>query len=239
MKIIILICLVAVFPLAGVKAQNLVHDENAEIRTLESFKGIEVSGSVVLYLSQGKEQAVAVSADEAQYVSKIKTVVKDGILKISPDNGAWNGWNWRNRRLKAYITFTTLSSIHLRGASSVRIADPVTVDVVKLDISGASSFKGTLNGKSMKLEVSGASTVELKGGLESLSMEVSGASSVKAYDLVAENCSIELSGASVANVTANKELRMEASGASSIGYKGPANVRRVESSGASSIKKRD
>lgn len=238
MKIVTLFCLAA-FPLLQGKAQNLVHDANAEVRKVEPFKGLEVSGSVTVYLSQGTEQAVAVSADDAQNVSKIKVEVKNGVLKISPDAGAWNGWNWRNRKLKAYITVTNLESIEVHGASSLRLTGDFVINTLRLEVSGASSFKGTLKGKTVKLEASGASALELNGSLEVMSMEVSGATSVKAFDLSVATCAIDASGASSVSITATKALQMEASGASSIGYKGTAIIKSVESSGASSIKKRD
>jgi hypothetical protein len=239
MKAITLFCLLAAFTLGRTQAQNIVYDENAVVRNVEAFKGIEVSGSITVYLSQGTAQAVAVSADDAQNVGKVKTEVKNGVLKISPDAGAWNGWNWRNRKLKAYITVTDLESIDVHGASSLRLAGDFAINTLRIDISGASSFKGMLKGKTVKLEASGASSLELSGSLDVLSMEVSGASSVKAFSLTVANCSIDASGASAVSITATSALKMEASGASSIGYKGTAAIKSVESSGASSIKKRD
>ena len=104
------------------RAQNIVYDENAEVRTVEKFTGIEVSGAVSVYLSQGPEQGVAVSAGEEKYNNKIKTEVKNGVLHISVDGGVWNGFNWTNRKLKAYVTATDLNRLQVSGASYVSIS---------------------------------------------------------------------------------------------------------------------
>ncbi|RXK85348.1 head GIN domain-containing protein [Filimonas effusa] len=239
MRKIIAVLTLAMLSMSQLMAQNLVYDENAEIREVGAFNGIEVSGGMILYISQGAECAVAVSAEDRQFVSKIKTEVRDGVLHIVPQGGAWNGWNWGNKQLKAYITVKNLQLLRLRGAASVRLANEVAVNALRIEITGASSLKGALKGNAVKVEVSGASRAELSGSLTVFSVEVSGASTVRAYELSAATCSVEASGASNAQVTATKELSLQASGASNVSYKGEAVVKKLESSGASNVRKRD
>lgn len=237
----LILAFILVFAAAGIqlKAQNVVYDANAEVRKVESFKGIEVSGGISVYLSQGKEQAVAVSIDEQKYISKVRTEVRNGILKIYVESGGWNNWSWGNRKVKAYVTVSALESIELSGASSMKISGDVNITNLKAEITGASALKGSFKGNSIKLEASGASSVTLEGSLTDLDLEVSGASVVKAYDMTTANCNVDASGASSVSVTATKELRLEASGASSIGYKGDAAIKKIDVSGASTVKKRD
>src|SRR4051812_19588844 len=108
MKRVILLVLLFGAGVAG-KSQNIVYDENAEVRVVGPFTALEVSGAVSLYLSQGTVQGVAISAGESKYNSKIKTQVKDGVLHIGVEGGVWNGFNWTNRKLKAYVTVTELN----------------------------------------------------------------------------------------------------------------------------------
>ena len=239
MRKIIAVLTLAMLSISQLMAQNLVYDENAEVREVSAFNGIEVSGGMILYISQGTESAVAVSADDRQFVSKIKTEVRNGVLRITPEAGAWNGWNWGNKKLKAYITVKDLQLLSLKGAASVRLANEVVVNTLRLEITGASSLKGAFKGNTVKVEASGASRAEISGSLSVLSIEVSGASSVRAYELKAAICSVEASGASTVQVTATQELSVQASGASDVSYKGEAVARKLESSGASDIRKRD
>lgn len=220
------------------KAQNVVYDENAEVRTVEKFSGIELSGSVSLYLAQGSSAGVAVSAGDEKYNDKIKTEVKNGVLKISVDGGVWNGFNWTNRKLRAYVTATDISRLDVSGASYVSITGTLQSPELKLDISGASEIKGILNVNSLNMDISGASVARLSGTVKEGIIEASGACKINSYDLVIDNCRFKSSGASNIRVTVNNELNADASGGSTIYYKGAGVGKVLNTSGGASIKSR-
>lgn len=260
-KIIAGVCMLVLFAGLHASAQNVVYDANAQVRKVGAFTKVHVSSAISLYLSQGKEQAVAVSAADDKYTAKIRTEVRDGELRIYVENGVWNGWNWGNRNLKAYVTVTSLEGLDASGASSVRISDPLKVeDNFSLELSGASNLKaeGGITGNNMKIEIngasdlkqttikgadirftlSGASQVNIDGKVSGLRIDVSGASDFKGYGLQADNCKAQASGASSVSITVNQKLDAQASGASSIGYKGEAVITNLDVSGASNVKKR-
>lgn len=261
-KIILSVCLLLL--VAGTKAvaQNVVYDANAQVRQVGHFTRIRVSSAISLYLSQGKQEAVAVSASDDKYTERIRTEVKDGVLKIFVENGAWNNWNWGNRNLKAYVTIADIEGLDVSGASTVKVSDGLSVKDFDLQVSGASTLKiegginSSTNGKmnveingasnmttsikagDVKFNLSGASQVNLEGNVTGLGVEVSGASDFKGFGLQAENCRVEASGASSVNITVSKKLDAQASGASSVGYKGDAVITNLDVSGASNVKKR-
>ncbi|MBS1934273.1 MAG: hypothetical protein JST96_09770, partial [Bacteroidetes bacterium] len=71
-----IVCLVVAWlMLLSVFAQKVViNDPNAEVRTTgSSFHSISVSNAIDLYLSQGNEETVAVSAKDVKYRDKIVT----------------------------------------------------------------------------------------------------------------------------------------------------------------------
>jgi hypothetical protein len=220
------------------KSQNIVYDENAELRVVEKFNGIEASGAVSLYLSQGTEQGVAVSAGESKYNSKIKTEVKNGVLRISVEGGVWNGFNWTNRKLKAYVTVTDLSRLDISGASYASISGALKSDNLKLDISGASEVKGIINANRLNVDISGASVARLAGTAKNASIDASGACKINSYELSIENCKASSSGASNIKVTVTGELSADASGGSNIYYKGPGVGKVLNASAGASIKNR-
>ena len=220
------------------KAQNIVYDANAEIRSVSFFNKIKISGALAVYISQGKEQAVAISSEDGKYNEKIKTEVNNGTLKIYVDGGSWNNWNWGNKEIKAYITVTEIKGLDVGGASTVKLTDPINTDNMSLDISGASGVRGEINAASLSFDISGASIAEISGTTTSLYVESSGASSFRGYDLISEKCKTHASGASGIGVFVNKELEAEATGASTIGYKGDAVITSLNVSGGSSVKKK-
>ncbi len=160
------------------------YDENAEVRTVTDFTGIEVSGTVSVYLRRAIQQRLAVSAGEFKYNNKIMTEVKNGVLHISVDGGIWNGFNWTDKKLKAYVTVIDLKSIEISGASYLSISGTLKTDALKFDISGASEVKGAVAANSLDIDVSGASVVRLSGTATDANIDASGASKVSSYDLV-------------------------------------------------------
>ena len=76
------------------------------------------------------------------------------------------------------------------------------------------------------------------GSAGDVNIEASGASHFKGYDLAAENCRIDASGASDIKITVNKVLNAEASGATTIDYRGTGMIGDIRTSGASNIRKK-
>jgi hypothetical protein len=224
--------------LNNVVAQDIVYDENAEVRNVGKFSAIEVSGTVSLFLSQGNETGIAVSAGEEKYNNKIRTEVQNGVLRISVDAGVWNGFSWSNRNLKAYVSVVDLTRLEVSGASTVNINGSLKANSLAIEISGASEMKGALAVKNLKMDLSGASVVRLTGMAENASIDASGAVKVNGFDLEVQNGKLEASGASHITLNVSKELNANASGGSSIQYKGAAVARTLNSSAGASIRKK-
>lgn len=220
-------------------AQDVIYDENAEVRQVPKFSGIDVSGTVSLYLSQGSESGVIVSAVDSKYNNKIKTEVINGVLKISVDGGVWNSFSWANKKLKAYVSVGTLHKIGVSGASFLNINGVFKSDTLGFDISGASEIRGRIEVSHYHLNISGASESKLSGSAGLGIIGASGAARLNNYDLQTKNCTVNASGAASVRITATNELNAAASGGSSIYYKGKPALSKINSSGGSSIKNKD
>jgi hypothetical protein len=214
-----------------------INDPNVEVRPLKGFNSIKVSNAIDLYLSQGDEEAVAVSAEKAAWRNHIKTSVQDGVLRISYENTG-DGFKMGNRKLKAYVSVKDLVNLEASGASDVVIAGKMTGGDVRIEMNGASDFKGNVDFNSLNLKLNGASDANITGRVVSLKVDANGASDLKGYELETDVCTAEASGASDIKITVNKELSARASGASGVYYKGSGVIRDIKSSGASSISKK-
>ncbi len=272
----IILCFVICFGAATLNAQNVVHDAYAQVRNVSSFNKIKVSNAISLYLSQGNTQGVAVSSENPKITERIITQVSNGTLKIYVEDGAWNGWNWRNIHLKAYVTFTTLESLDVSGACTVELTDPIHVNNFKMELSGASTINGQIKADDMEAELTGASTAKLSinassftlsqsgasnykgdlntpkasfdisgacvtdvnGKVSELIVDASGASNFRGDDLISENCKVEATGASSANINVSKDIQATASGGSNIRYSGTATLSNVDVSSGSTVKKK-
>lgn len=148
-KIFFLLSSALVFITASAQ-QKLIDDPNAEPRKLNaSFHAINVSSAIDLYLTQGSDEAVAVSAADKENVSRIITEIDNGVLIIKFDNKNWN-WFKGNRKLKAYVSFKNIDRLSASGASDVHIQGTINADKLDVHLSGASDLKGDIKANDLK-----------------------------------------------------------------------------------------
>ncbi len=230
-----IIFLLSVLMLGIAANAQQINDPNAQVREAKNYHGVSVSNAFDVYLSQGTEEGVAVSAASTKDRDMITVEVKDGILYIGLDK-SWK-WNTGNKKLKAYISVKQIDKLKVSGACDVFIKGVLKADILSIDQSGASDVKGQLNVNKLTVDLSGASDMTVTGTATLLSVEASGASDFKGYDLVTEKCDARASGASDIRITVNGELSAHASGASDVKYKGAGVIRDIKSSGSSSVSK--
>ena len=230
-KLCSIVCLLGLTVFAS--AQKTINDPNVEVRRVGSFTGVSVGGGIDLFLSYGDE-AVAVSASKTEHRDRIKTEISNGILKIWYDHKgiSFSG----DRKLKAYVSYKTIKSLSGSGGSDIVVDGIIKTTELRLEISGGSDFHGKVETENLRVNQSGGSDVSIAGKATTLSVDASGGSDFNGFDLVTEICDLEASGGSDIEVTANKELSVEATGASDVHYKGKAVVKAVKASGASEVK---
>jgi hypothetical protein len=225
--------LITILLVSGVHAQT-INDPNAEARTAKDFHSINISNAFDVYLSQGNEEALAVSSSDKDFVKMISTEVRNGVLFIAVEK---NKWYKGNKKLKAYISFKKLEKINISGACDVFITKKLKADDLKIDLSGASDMKGEVEAKTLDIDISGASDMTLTGKATQLKVDASGASNFKGEGFAVDYCNADASGASDIKITVNKELSANVSGASDLRYKGEGLIRDIRTSGAGSVKR--
>lgn len=204
-----------------------------ETRQVKSFDAIDVSGGFDIVLKQGTAESVTVEAD-ANLLPVIRTEVTGNTLVIEtkkPVN--------RPTVMKVYVTVVNLKAIDVSGAVDIETDGRLSVPELFIDGSGASDSDMELAVDRLKLDLSGASKMKFRGAARDVEMDLSGASDIFAYDLLAENYDLEISGAGNAQINVSKRIRAEISGAGSVRYKGSPSQVDQSVSGAGSIKKAD
>lgn len=238
-NVIIILLLMQVQMLSACHFKDNGQDSGAlvhQVRNVESFRGINVSAGVSVYLSQGNTEHVEVVCSQKS-MPQLKTVVEDGILKIY-FNQHNNGFNWfsrhTNRILKVYVTARSLESLSASSGSDLygqtRISSP------KLDLHSSSGAEIHLELQTADLicEVSSGAGAELKGTASNFRGSASSGAGIKALALVTETSEVSASSGGDIKITVNKNLKAEASSGGDISYKGnPVSVTRDKSSGGS------
>jgi len=237
-NILLLTAFTAVIIFSQAQGTRVIEDKNAQKRDVKGFHGIRISGGIDLYLSQGGNEAVAVSASSSSDRDRIKTEVENGILSISMDNGGFQWGTPGNRKLKAYVSCKVLDALKASGGSDVFLEDLLKSERLDLEISGGSDLKGKVSIGNLIVNQTGGSDSYISGTASRLSVHATGGSDFHGYDLESGECQIEATGGSDVHITVNKELSVSASGGSDVTYKGSAVIRDQHSSGSSSITKK-
>lgn len=232
---------VVLFLLAGftASAQKIVNDENAEKREVQSFHGIKVSDGIDLYLTQGTEETVAVSASETKYRDKIITIVENGILKIYYEKeNNWLNYNSDKKKLKAYVSFKILDM--LKGSAGADINTDGEIKAAKLDItlSSGASFKGKVDADDLSVDESSGAGADLTGKAGKLTVETSSGAIFRGYDLTTDYCNAKASSGGAVRVTVNKELSAKASSGGGIHYKGTGVIKEVDTGSGGSVNRK-
>ncbi|MCS3795841.1 head GIN domain-containing protein [Niastella sp. OAS944] len=219
--------------LMGLGQGKVIYDPNVVKRPVESFHAITVSDGIDLYLSQGGQEVLAVSAAEVSHRDRIKTVVENGELKIYLEQG----WNWRFKKLTAYVSVKEITKLKASGGSDIILNDSLKCDKLNIILSGGSDFKGNVKANVLTIEQSGGSDVSIKGNVVDAKIVASGGSDFRGYDLIAQNAIVQTSGGSDASITVTKEIAAMASGGSDVKYKGNPVMKYKSASGGGSVTK--
>jgi hypothetical protein len=239
---------------------SLIHDDNVQKRNVASFNAIRVSNAIDLYLTQSNANEVAVSAKDVDSRNHIVTEVEGGTLIIRmEDKNSWFNWNnWGDVKAKAYVSVKELYTLQGSGATNIHVIGNINGKMLKIklsgasdlkgnfdykdlamDLSGASNLKGSVHSSTLNLEGSGASKIELEGSTDDLALNLSGASNVKMHNLISKGAIVETSGASDADINVSELLKVTASGASNVNYKGAAVIKELRNTGASNVRHRN
>lgn len=218
--------------------KTIVNDANAEKRTLSSsFSAITISDGVDLYLTQGNEESIAVSASEQKYMDRFKTVVEDGNLKIYFENKGLNWVGSEKRKLKAYVSFKSLENLHASSGASVNMKSALTVNKLNCSFTSGSQFTGEVNITQLSVSQNSGSSIEIFGKTGELQVDVSSGAIFKGYELAVDFCEAKATSGGGVRITVNKELNAKANSGGGIRYKGTAVIKDLDVNSGGMVKK--
>lgn len=177
-----------------------------------SFTELDVSSAFQVTVSDQVTDVVITVDDMAH--DKVIVKVVNGELQIGfKPNTFYNG----SKPTAVIPANANLRSVELSGASS--FTGDLNGHDVDIDLSGASHFHGSVNAEEIDVDLSGASKVVMNGFCsEKMDIDLSGASTVEASLLETPSVVGSMSGASTADVTICSNLNVSLSGASTLIY---------------------
>jgi len=223
----------------SLNAQKTINDPNAQVRSVSGYHGVAVSGSIELFLTQGNEESVVISADDTNLRDKVITEVDDGVLRIYLERSKNKiQIDWPNqKKIRAYVSVKDIDYISSSGSGKLHIEGNIKADKLKVDISGSGNLEGAVTTKDFSLGISGSADADISGTAEKSDFHISGSGNIKSYDFSTEYCNASISGSGNVRITVTKELSAHISGSGSVFIKGDGLIRDYSASGSGKFKR--
>ncbi|KQM74656.1 hypothetical protein ASE74_01325 [Pedobacter sp. Leaf216] len=196
---------------------------------VKNFSGISVSSGIDLYLTQGNSESISIKSDSETLNDIVVEQNGDNVNIKFRDGIKWSGM-FKNRVIKAYVSFKTLNALAASGGSDVFTQNQIKTDKLAIRSSGGSDLKLTISCNDLSVQSSGGSDIDLKGKASNMTIQSSGGSDVNAYELVTDYAKVQASGGSDVSLNVNKGLEASASGGGDVSYKGNASLKKTSSS---------
>ncbi|MCW5910667.1 MAG: DUF2807 domain-containing protein [Cyclobacteriaceae bacterium] len=205
--------------------------QQSDVRSVGSFSGVKAGEAIDVYLKKGDKESVRVEVTGTD-ASNVLTEVSGSYLRIHMRDG-----RYKNRNVKVYVTYVTLSKIHASSAANIFSEGTIKAGSLDISTSSAASVEISIDAGSVTAEASSAGDVMLEGKAKSLDVDVSTAGEVDAYALESETVRASASSAGSAKISVSKELVARASSGGSIRYRGSPEKTNTNSSSGGSVKK--
>ncbi|OGX85492.1 head GIN domain-containing protein [Hymenobacter glacialis] len=212
-----------------------------EVRSLGNFTAVDVSGGVQVILAVGPTQRVEASADTPELLARLKTEVRDGVLKISFDHKLSEAWSKDNRprNLRVSIVAAPLTSLEVGSGSRVEVKNGYAAGDFRLGVgSGAVVSAPDFTAKSVQARVSSGGVATLTGKVESLTVQASSGGVFKGDNLQATACEASASSGGTVAVAVQEKLTANASSGGDVRYGGSPQAITKHTSSGGSVKKR-
>ena len=225
------------FLILAATAQKTYSDKNAQARNVQGFHGIKVSNGIHLYLSQGNEEAVAVSASSQEYIDRIKTEVVNGVLKIYYENNM-KPWNNNGKSLRAYVSCKELDLLKANSGAEVEVDGTIKSGTLSFDFSSGAQFDGRVESTTLKVDQNSGAEAKVSGTATNFTFDASSGATFRGYDLTTDHCDASASSGASLKVTVNKELAASASSGGQIYFKGTGVIKDISTSSGGEVSRR-
>ena len=195
---------------------------------LDNFNQLEMGNAFQVNVKAGNSYSVSATG-ELNDLDDLEIFTKDSELIARYKEP------WRNHphKMTIDITMPSLSGVEFSGAVNANISGFKSSREIDFELSGASKCDFSGSAKTIEMDLSGASQLNLTGSGQFIDGELSGASELRSFNYQAEESDIKLSGASEGRLLVTRYLKVDASGASNLRYKGNPNIQKKVSGGSS------
>jgi hypothetical protein len=205
--------------------------EYRELGTLlKDFREVKVTHPMVVDIRQGEEFRVEFEG-KTKDLEDLDVHVEGETLFLQYLTSTSTKWRYTKKRedIRVVIYMPHLQQLDLRGASSASVSG-FTQESMQLKVVEASQASVKAKVEKMEVRLKEAARLELSGSAQTMNAHLSEASQLNAYQFKTAEASIEAETASTAKVFVTDFIDIDAQMASTIRYRGGAQVRNNSSS---------
>ena len=196
-----------------------------------NFNALSISGGWTADIRYSETFSIQIETDENIF-SDLDISVAGTTLNI----GFKSGYSISPTQCKVSITMPALIKLQTAGSLTAVISSfNMPKDSMSIDISGSGNITArdiTVN--TLKVDVSGSADFSATGKAKNIIADVSGSGDIKTTDFETEKADISISGSGSAKVWVTRHLKADISGSGSVRYKGNP-VIEIKSSGSGRI----
>lgn len=181
---------------------------------LEPFHSMSIKGSFEVHICRAKNYSVTLIADE-NLIPVIHIQSADSVLEIYPEKNII-----RSKELKLIINTPSINKIVLSGASEIISDSIINTNQLYINISGTGRLQLAVETNIININISGGADMNLKGKTNQLLISITGIGKIEAEKLIAENCTLDISGYGHALLNVKNQLNMNISGYGRVTYIG-------------------
>jgi len=208
-------------------------EEDAEERSfvpvdkdVRDFTYLDIGNTFIINIIKGDEYKI--EFNENNKMSNDVVFEKDNeTLKIRYRNNE-NIFDANRNKLRINITMPKIAGVNLQGASQTYIQN-FDLEQFRANLSGTAKAEISMNVEDANVELNGASKLILNGVARNLNADLDGIASLEAYDMVISEANIDATAAANVKVYVTDFLRVNASGGTTVKYKGKPKVDATES----------
>lgn len=205
-----------------------------QLRAVASFHAVEVSSGIELRLAPGATQRVEASADDADQLARLKTEVRDGVLKITFDREWAESLGLKNvRNLRVNVAATSLTSLHASSGARAEVVGAFTTQNLEVQVSSGATLRANFSSTDLRAQVSSGGVATLAGSAQRLDVGASSGGVFKGSELLARACDANASSGGNVAVAVQETLTANASSGGDVRYTGSPRVSKHTSSGGS------
>lgn len=196
------------------------------------FDAVSSAGSFDVEILEGPQDGKIKMEGESNVLEKVKVEVKNNKLTIDFEKNLNISIN---KPVKITLTAKDLKSLGLSGSGSIIAKGTQNVDEFSVGLSGSGDIIAKVKTKKTTASISGSGDIQLSGNTEDFKVGIAGSGDIKAYELIAKNAEISVSGSGDTQITVQEILQGSVAGSGDIYYKGNPSKVKVNSAGSGEI----